>query len=111
MKTFLPQFTLFVMTMAFAHSAVELQRSELSLRRTAEFDYDVLEPGNYTLPVLRPAADGAVLVSDGEPVRLHDLADGRITILSFIYTRCAGPRACLHASESRIPVSDASRES
>ena len=31
-------------------------------------------------------------------MRLHDLTDGRITILSFIYTRCADLRACLRAS-------------
>ena len=95
MKTFLPQLTLFVMTVASAQAGVELQRSELSLPRTAEYDYDVPEPGTYTLPVLKPAADGAVLGSDGKPVRLHDLTDGRITILSFIYTRCTDPRACL----------------
>jgi cytochrome oxidase Cu insertion factor (SCO1/SenC/PrrC family) len=98
MKTFLPQLALLVMTVASAHAGAELQRSELSLPRTAEYDYDVPEPGTYTLPVLKPAADGAVLGSDGKPVRLHDLADGRITILSFIYTRCADPRACLRAS-------------
>jgi|WetSurMetagenome_2_1015567.scaffolds.fasta_scaffold128616_3 cytochrome oxidase Cu insertion factor (SCO1/SenC/PrrC family) len=98
MKTFLPQLTLFVMTVASAHAGAALQRSELSLPRTAEYDYDVPEPGTYALPVLKPAADGAVLGSDGKPVRLHDLTHGRITILSFVYTRCADPRACLRAS-------------
>ncbi len=98
MKTFLAQLALVVMTTASAHAGLESQRSELSLPRTAEYDYDVPEPGSYTLPVLKAAADSAVLESDGKPVRLHDLADGRITILSFIYTRCADPRACLRAS-------------
>jgi len=98
MKAFLPQFALCVMTLASAHADVESRRSELSLPRTAEYDYDVPKPGTYTLPVLKPAADGAVLGSDGKPVRLHELVDGRIIILSFIYTRCADPRACLRAS-------------
>ena len=31
-------------------------------------------------------------------MRLHGLTDGRITLLSFIYTRCTDPRACLRAS-------------
>jgi cytochrome oxidase Cu insertion factor (SCO1/SenC/PrrC family) len=74
------------------------ERPELSLTRTAEYDYDVPEPGSYTLPVIKPAADGTLLSPDGKPIRLADLSGGRITILSFIYTRCADPRACLRAS-------------
>ena len=73
-------------------------RPEMSLARTAEYDYEVPVPGTYTLPVLKPAADGAVLGADGKPIRLHDLGDGRVVILSFIYTRCTDPRACLRAS-------------
>jgi cytochrome oxidase Cu insertion factor (SCO1/SenC/PrrC family) len=76
----------------------ERGRAELALPRTAEYDYEIPEPGSYTLPVLKEAADGAVLSGAGEPVRLQELAEGRITILSFIYTRCADPRACLRAS-------------
>jgi cytochrome oxidase Cu insertion factor (SCO1/SenC/PrrC family) len=98
MKSFLPLVPLIAMAIASALADVEAQRSELSLPRTAEYDYDVPEPGTYTLPVLKPAADGAVLGSDGKPVRLHELLDGRVTILSFIYTRCTDPRACLRAS-------------
>jgi len=98
MKTFLPLLSLCGMTVMPAVADVEAQRAELSLPRTAEYDYDVPEPGTYTLPVLKPAADGAVLGRDGKPVRLHNLAEGRITILSFIYTRCSDPRACLRAS-------------
>jgi len=98
MKLFMPLLSLFAMTVASALAGGEAQRSELCLPRTAEYDYEVPEPGTYTLPVLKPAADGAVLGSDGKPVRLHALLDGRITILSFIYTRCTDPRACLRAS-------------
>jgi cytochrome oxidase Cu insertion factor (SCO1/SenC/PrrC family) len=98
MRLFLPLLPLFAMTVGPALADVEAQRSELSLGRTAEYDYDVPEPGTYTLPLLEPAADGTVLGSNGKPVRLHSLADGRITILSFIYTRCTDPRACLRAS-------------
>jgi cytochrome oxidase Cu insertion factor (SCO1/SenC/PrrC family) len=98
MKTFLPLLSLLAMPVATALAGDEAPRPELSLGRTAEYDYDVPAPGTYTLPVLKPAADGVVLGSDGKPTRLHDLADGRITILSFIYTRCSDPRACLRAS-------------
>ena len=98
MKILPPLLALLVATIVPALAGSETPRAELSLPRTAEYDYDVPEPGTYTLPVLKPAADGAVLGHDGKPVRLHDLAEGRITILSFIYTRCTDPRACLRAS-------------
>ena len=66
----------------------------MKLGRTEEYDYDPPEPGSYELPVIRKAADGRVLGPEGEPARLRALMDGRITILSFVYTRGADPRAC-----------------
>jgi cytochrome oxidase Cu insertion factor (SCO1/SenC/PrrC family) len=62
--------------------------------RTAEHDYDAPAPGSYTLPVIKPAADGSLLDSAGKPIRLADLTRGRITVMSFIYTRCAAAKAC-----------------
>ena len=44
------------------------------------------------------AADGALLDSDGKPLNLRDLTHGRITVLSFIYTRCAAAKACPYAT-------------
>ena len=66
--------------------------------RTADYDYDAPEPGTYKLPVIKPAADGALLDSSGKPVRLKDLTRGRITVMSFIYTRCAAAKACPYAT-------------
>lgn len=62
--------------------------------RTPEHDYDAPKPGSYTLPVIKPAADGALLDSAGKPMRLAELTRGRITVMSFIYTRCAAAKAC-----------------
>lgn len=62
--------------------------------RNADQDYDAPAPGTYALPVIKAAADGALLDSKGQPVRLADLTRGRITVMSFIYTRCAAARAC-----------------
>jgi cytochrome oxidase Cu insertion factor (SCO1/SenC/PrrC family) len=73
-------------------------RPELELGRSAEYDYDPPAPGSYELPVLQPASDGIVLDPDGKPAGLHEMAGGRIVILSFIYTRCTDPRACLRAT-------------
>src|SRR5262245_41707316 len=66
--------------------------------RTTEYDYDVPRPGSYTLPVIKPAADGALLDTKGNSVRLGELTRGRITVMSFIYTRCAAAKACPYAT-------------
>jgi cytochrome oxidase Cu insertion factor (SCO1/SenC/PrrC family) len=62
-----------------------------------DYDYDPPKPGTYTLPVIKPAADGALLDTNNKSINLRDLTHGKITILSFIYTRCAAPRACPYA--------------
>ena len=64
------------------------------LPRTADHDYDAPAPGSYKLPIVKRAADGEVLDSDGRPLRLSELTHGRVTVMSFIYTRCAAAKAC-----------------
>jgi len=66
--------------------------------RDSDYDYDPPAAGSYSLPVIKPAADGALLDSNNKSVRLRDLTRGRITVLSFIYTRCAAPKACPYAT-------------
>jgi protein SCO1 len=68
------------------------------LPRTRDYDYDVPTPGSYTLPVVKPAADGEVWDSKGQTLRLRELTRGRITVMSFIYTRCAAAKACPYAT-------------
>lgn len=68
------------------------------LPRDPDYDYDPPKPGTYKLPVIKPAADGALLDSTGKPTTLRDLTHGRITVLSFIYTRCAAGKACPYAT-------------
>ena len=50
------------------------------------------------MPVVKPAADGALIDSDGKSLNLRDLTHGRVTVLSFIYTRCAAGKACPYAT-------------
>jgi len=68
------------------------------LSRDADHDYDAPAPGSYHLPVVKVAPDGAVLELNGKSVNLRDLIRGRVTVLSFIYTRCAAPKACPYAT-------------
>jgi cytochrome oxidase Cu insertion factor (SCO1/SenC/PrrC family) len=66
--------------------------------RTPDYNYDAPQPGTYSLPIIKHAADGALLDSAGEPVRLAELTHGRVTVMSFIYTRCTAARACPYAT-------------
>ena len=71
---------------------------DLMKRRTAEYDYDVPTAGEYELPVLQPATDGLVLGTNGAPTKLRNLMSDRVVVLSFIYTRCSDPKACMRAT-------------
>jgi cytochrome oxidase Cu insertion factor (SCO1/SenC/PrrC family) len=66
--------------------------------RDRDHDYDPPAPGSYRLPVIKPAADGDVLDTQGRPLRLRDLTLGRVTVMSFIYTRCTDAKACPYAT-------------
>jgi protein SCO1 len=72
--------------------------ADADLTRTADHDYEAPAPGSYTLPVVKPAADGEVLDSQGRPMRLRELTRGRVTVMSFIYTRCTAVKACPYAT-------------
>jgi cytochrome oxidase Cu insertion factor (SCO1/SenC/PrrC family) len=63
-----------------------------------EFQYAAPVPGTYQLPVVKAAADGDVVDAKGVSHRLHDLTRGRVTVMSFIYTRCADAKACPYAT-------------
>src|SRR5436190_17437130 len=85
---------------AVAFAIVTFSRTTLAadLARTTDHDYEAPTPGSYTLPVVKPAADGEVLDSQGRPMRLRELTRGRVTVMSFIYTRCAAAKACPYAT-------------
>lgn len=91
-------------------ASVREAQPQTAAGRTEEYDYDAPVAGSYTLPVLQAASDGTVVAPDGRPVRLHELLDGRIAILSFIYTRCSDPRACLRASGTLRELQQLSRQ-
>jgi len=82
--------------LAIAATAVAVHAADNA--RSADYDYDPPAPGTYILPVIKPAADGALLDTNNKPINLRDLTHGKITVLSFIYTRCAAPKACPYAT-------------
>ena len=63
-----------------------------------DYSYSAPVPGSYRLPVIKPAGDGEVVDWRNHPLRLRELTRGRVTVMSFIYTRCAAARACPYAT-------------
>src|SRR6266850_6081358 len=61
-------------------------------------DYEAPAPGTYALPVIKPAGDGEVVDSQNHALHLRELTHGRVTVMSFIYTRCAAAKACPYAT-------------
>jgi cytochrome oxidase Cu insertion factor (SCO1/SenC/PrrC family) len=86
-----------VVSLTFVLLSVSLT-SAADLPRDSDYDYDPPMPGSYSLPVVKAAAGGAIFDSTGKPLNLRDLTRGRITVLSFIYTRCAAMKACPYAA-------------
>lgn len=74
-----------------------------------DLKYDPPTPGSYELPKIRKAPEGGdILLSNGKPVRLSDYFDDKLTILTFIYTRCNDVNGCplatfvLHALQKSL---------
>jgi cytochrome oxidase Cu insertion factor (SCO1/SenC/PrrC family) len=65
-----------------------LVRPELSIPRTADYDYDPPALGSYALPSIKLPGDGRILDATGAERSLRALLDGKITVMAFIYTRC-----------------------
>ncbi len=76
--------------------AAPAARAELS--RTDEHDYEPPRPGTYVLPTIKRAAGGELLDTRGQSLDLANLTKGRVTVMSFIYTRCASMKACPFAT-------------
>src|SRR4051812_10455388 len=64
----------------------------------AEYEFEPPAAGSYKLPNVKLAADGQVLDHHWQSLRLGELTKGRVTVMSFIYTRCASAKACPYAT-------------
>jgi protein SCO1/2 len=72
--------------------------ADSALPHDSDYDYDPPLLGSYALPIIKVAPDGAIIDSACKASNLRELTRGRITVLSFIYTRCAAPKACPYAT-------------
>jgi protein SCO1/2 len=85
------------LTLCFSAQIVAFA-ADRAVAHDSDYDYDPPVPGSYALPVIKKAADGAIIDSAGQASNLRELTHGRLTVLSFIYTRCAAPKACPYAT-------------
>ena len=63
-----------------------------------ELEYEPPAPGTYELPVLGEAVDGKVIDMHGNPTTLHEIMDGKLVLMGFIYTHCPDVNGCPLAS-------------
>ena len=103
-----PSNRVWLVTLAIFCAGIMLTLAENNSSRDSDYDYNPPAAGSYSLPVIKPAADGALLDSNNKSVQLRDLTRGRITVLSFIYTRCAAPKACPYATGVLTQIHDLS---
>jgi protein SCO1/2 len=88
---------------ASAHDGAHAAKSAAPTGPSSAFAFPLPEPGSYHLPPIRAAAGGHVLTEEGKSADLAELLNGRITVFSFIYTRCADicPIATMQLAELR----------
>ncbi|MBW2421034.1 MAG: SCO family protein [Deltaproteobacteria bacterium] len=79
---------------AAAAVAREPPSGSVSAPGVGRLQFEPPVPGSYALPPLGVAADGAVLDEEGRATRLHQLYDGKVVVLSFIYGACHDAEGC-----------------
>ena len=65
---------------------IKKERNSLALGWRDNLGYDLPNPGTYELYNIRKAGDGDIITGSGEKSTLYDSMEGKITLLSFIYS-------------------------
>lgn len=78
-------------------------------RRDA-FQYEPPVAGSYELPAIKPMPDATLLDSKGELVKLARLAQGRQTLIAFVYLNCADAEGCPLAMATLWQLHDSSAQ-
>lgn len=95
---FLSAFSCFVLVLdsgfspAFAQIASEV--SAAAVQSALQPEFIPPSPGTYTLPVIDTISDHQLLDSRGRLVDLFQLMEGKITVVSFMYTSCVDVGGC-----------------
>jgi cytochrome c peroxidase len=76
-----------------------LRLTDLPSAFATPIDASVTPSLGYVLPVITNAADGQVLTTAQQRRSLHAFMDGKIVVLSFIYTTCSDSNGCPLATQ------------
>ena len=79
---------------ALTAAAVQEKQVQVLAPGWGELNYDPPAAGSYQLRPIYPAPGGEIVLSNGAQVRLDDYLRGKVTVLSFIYTRCTDVNGC-----------------
>ena len=80
---------------AHGHGAVsDVPKATVLAPGYKTLSYPAPQAGSYSLPNISDAFDAPYLSSLGEKGTLHDLMNEKVTILSFIYTKCEDINGC-----------------
>ena len=75
-------------------SLIKDERNNLAIGWRDNLGYDLPLPGTYDLYNIRKAGDGEIIEENGNNNSLHNLMDGKITLMSFIYSNCTDTNGC-----------------
>ena len=73
---------------------IKEERNNLAIGWRDNLGYELPLPGTYSLYNIREAGDGKIIEENGKNNSLHKLMDGKITLMSFIYSNCTDTNGC-----------------
>ena len=86
---------MFAVTSWHAATAADPEQPVVLAPFYTKSEFEPPPPGSYALPDLGEAADGTVVDASGRVMRLHELlGDGKMVLLSFIYSTCNDINGC-----------------
>jgi cytochrome c peroxidase len=93
MKTFVRLLLLFH-TLSFPFLATAQPSLTSPIQDAVQPQFTPPPPGTYTLPTIDTVTDHTFLDTKGETVHLQNLTQGKVAVLSFMYTSCADVGGC-----------------
>ena len=78
--------------------------------KSDEFDFDPPKPGSYSLPNIKATPDGQLIDIDGKQHNLHDILQGKISLVSFVYLNCDDEHGCPLALSTLFEIYYASQQ-
>ena len=73
---------------------IKSERNNLAIGWRDNLGYEVPKPGTYDLYKIRISGDGKILDENGKEDSLHNVMNGKVTLLSFIYSNCTDTNGC-----------------